>query len=352
MLTKSIDEIVAYAKERKASDIHIVCGLPVKCRIDGSMTSITEEILTHDDCEKIAKDLTGGKGLDSIGELDFAEGFSCGARTRINLFRQQGNVSAAIRILQNKIPQIEMLGLPPAISQIPLLRSGIVLVTGETGSGKSTTLAAIIDRINHTRDGHIITLEDPIEYVYDPDRCVINQREIGKDTVSYASGLRAILREDPDIILIGEMRDGDTIEAALTAAETGHLVFATLHTNSAAESVDRIVNTFPAGKQQQVRTQLAATLRVVLSQQLLPLKMGGRAAACEVMVVNAAIRNLISEGGTMQINSFITMGAKEGSITMDHAIRKLLDERRISQETAESFARNKEEFQAGRRAMI
>ena len=349
MLTMTIDEIVLACRDLGASDIHIVCGLPVKCRVDGSVRSLNDNVLTHDDCELIARSLAGEdyEKIASIGELDFARSFADDIRTRINVFRQQGSVSCAIRILRGNIPHIEDLGLPPAVGKMPSFRSGLILVTGETGSGKSTTLAAVIQRINETRDAHIITLEDPIEYVYTPQRCIINQREIGKDTNSYTDGLRAILREDPDIILIGEMRDLDTIEAALTAAETGHLVFATLHTNSAAESIDRIVDVFPSGRQQQVRLQLSTTLRMVLSQQLLPLKEKGRAAACEVMVVNSAIKNLISEGNTHQIDSFITMGAKDGSITMDNAIKAMLEAHRITLETAESFARNKDALTRG-----
>ena len=220
------------------------------------------------------------------------------------------------------------------MQRLPDLNRGIVLVTGETGSGKSTTLAAMLDRINHTYDGHIITLEDPIEYIYKPDRCVINQREIGADTESYASGLRAILREDPDVILIGEMRDLNTIETALTAAETGHLVFATLHTNSAPEAIDRVVDVFPEGRQKQIRLQLSTTLMAVLSQQLLPKKAGGRVAACELMMVTPAIRNLIREGKTPQILSSLATSAAEGSVTMDNALIALCRQQVISAKTA------------------
>ncbi len=345
MLT--IDELVEQAQGLNASDIHIVCGLPIKGRIDGSMQDIGEELLSYEDCEYYAQSLAGEnyRCIESIGELDLAKSFPCGARTRINLFRQRGAVSAAIRILSDHIPEIEELGLPPIVTELPSYRSGIVLVTGETGSGKSTTLAAVINRINHTRRAHIITLEDPVEYLYTPDQCVINQRCIGEDTRSYADGLRALLREDPDVILIGEMRDLNTIETALTAAETGHLVFATLHTNSAADSIDRMVNVFPDGQQKQIRLQVSTTLRVVLSQQLLPKKSGrGRAAACEVMYVNDAIKNLIREGKTHQIDSFITMNAKDGSITMDNALHKMVREGIVSAETALSYCRDRENF--------
>jgi len=233
----SLDQLIEKARAMRASDVHIVCGLPAKCRVDGNVTDLTGEVLTAADCEMLARELAGAEyeTMADIGELDMARSFPDGGRTRVNLFRQQGSVSAAIRLLADHIPSLDELSLPPVVADFASYRSGIVLVTGETGSGKSTTLAALLDRINHTRNAHIITLEDPIEYVYVPDRCIVNQREIGADTRSYADGLRAILREDPDVILIGEMRDLNTIETALTAAETGHLVFATLHTNSAAD---------------------------------------------------------------------------------------------------------------------
>ncbi len=321
--------------------------MPVKCRINGTIQSLTSQPLTHEDCEQYAQALAGARyeEMKEIGEIDLARSFTCGARTRINIFRQRGSASAAIRILADHIPEVEELMLPPVISQFPLYQTGIVLVTGETGSGKSTTLAALINRINHTRNAHIITLEDPIEYVYTPDQCVINQREIGTDTQSYANGLRAILREDPDVILIGEMRDLDTISTALTAAETGHLVFATLHTNSAADSIDRMVSVFPQGQQHQVLMQVSTTLRAVVSQQLLPCKNGkGRAVACEIMVANSAIRNLIREGKTPQIDSYITMNAQNGSITMDNALQKMVREGIISPEVALAHCRDHEEF--------
>ena len=255
---------------------------------------------------------------------------------RINLFRQQGHVSAALRILSNHIPALDTLGLPKVVSSFPSLQKGIVLVTGETGSGKSTTLAAILDQINHTRNEHIITLEDPIEYVYTPDQCIINQREIGTDTQSYAEGLRAILREDPDIILIGEMRDLATIETALTAAETGHLVFATLHTNSAVDSIDRIVSVFPEARQGQIRLQLSTTLKAVLSQQLLVRANGhGRVVAAEVMIVTQAIQNLIREGKTPQMQSFMLSSADQGAITMDNCLIQMAMDGKILPQTAE-----------------
>jgi len=340
-----LSSVVEQARDRGASDIHIVVGLPVKCRVDGSIISLDDYVLTPADCEAYAIEAAGDRysEIKSIGELDLAVSFPCGARTRLNIFRQQNAVSLAIRILSNRIPAMDSLGLPPAVYDFPGYRTGIVLVTGETGSGKSTTLAAVLDSINHDRCAHIITLEDPIEYIYTPDKCVINQREIGKDTRSYAEGLRAILREDPDVILIGEMRDLATIETALTAAETGHLVFATLHTNSAADSIDRVANVFPEGQQKQIRMQLSTTLRAVLSQQLIPRKSGkGRVAACETMIVNPAIANLIREGKTPQIANFIAIGSQNGSITMDNALINLWRGGDISAEMARKYARDED----------
>lgn len=342
-----LDDWIARAQQERVSDVHIVAGLPVRGRVDGRLLDLTETPMSWEDCENVGRELAGSRfsEIERMGEVDLAKSFPCGVRTRINLFRQQGSLSAAIRLLADRIPELEELQLPPAVSNFENYRTGIVLVTGETGSGKSTTLASVLDRINHTRQAHIITLEDPIEYVYTPDKCVINQRQIGADTRSYADGLRSILREDPDVILIGEMRDLNTIETALTAAETGHLVFATLHTNSAADAIDRIVNVFPEGQQKQIRLQLSTTLRAVLSQQLLPRKSGkGRVAACEVMIVNSAIRNLIREGKTPQMESFMAMNAQNGSILMDAALQRLVRDGSVSQQTALSYARDPENF--------
>ncbi len=339
-----INDFILQAQQKGASDLHIVCGLPIKCRLDGKMQTLSDTVPTPQDCEVLAQELAGAQfeTIRESGELDLAMTADCGIRVRANIFHAGGALSFAIRLLNDVIPEIEDLDLPPIALQLPTYPSGLVLITGETGSGKSTTLAAVLNRINHTACRHIITLEDPIEYIYTSDQCLINQREIGKDTASYADGLRAILREDPDVILIGEMRDLTTIEAALTAAETGHLVFATLHTNSAADAVDRIVSVFPDGRQRQIRTQLAATLRVVMSQQLVERQGGGRIAACEVMVVNAAIRNLIREGKTPQMESFITMNSREGSILMDHALTELARAGKISMQTAAAHARGEQ----------
>lgn len=332
--------IVSRAAELHASDIHLVCGIPVRLRVDGKLVNLTDRPLTETECEAYARMLTANyDAISSIGEQDLATSFPCGTRCRVNLFRQQGYISAAIRLLNNHIPSFSELGLPSAAEKFTEFNQGIVLITGETGSGKSTTLACLLDRINHTQPKHIITLEDPIEYIYEPDCCVINQREIGQDTRSYEDGLKAILREDPDVILIGEMRHLSTIETALVAAETGHLVFATLHTNSASDAVNRIVDVFPAGQQSQIRLQLSMTLQAVMCQQLLPRAAGrGRVLACEVMMVNNAVRNLIREGKTPQIANVIATSAAEGSMLMDNALIKLYKTRAISSEVARHAA--------------
>ena len=332
-----VEALIEKAAACKASDLHLAFGVPPKARRDGALQDLEGFApLTDQDCETVAQELLGSP-MPALGERDLSLELA-GRRVRVNLFRQSGHVSAALRILADSIPELDVLGLPPAVQNFPALQRGIVLVTGETGSGKSTTLAAILRRINETRRDHIITLEDPIEYIHAPVQCLINQREIGRDTESYAEGLRAILREDPDVILIGEMRDLVTIETALTAAETGHLVFATLHTNSAADSIDRMVDVFPAERQRQIRMQLSMTLQAVLSQQLLPRRGGGRVAACELMVVSPAIRNLIREGKTPQIANAVATSADVGGITMDNALIRLFKDKQISADTARAAA--------------
>ena len=340
----SMPEIIALAQRQRASDIHIVAGIPIRIRVDGKLHDLDLNIMTHADCEEYARELSNHyEDIAHIGEQDLAIGFPDGTRCRVNLFRQQGNVSAAIRILNNHIPAFEELGLPQQIANFTDFKQGIVLVTGETGSGKSTTLACLLDKINHTQGKHIITLEDPIEYIYTPDQCIINQREVGQDTRSYADGLKSILREDPDVILVGEMRNLDTIETALIAAETGHLVFATLHTNSAADTVDRIVDVFPASQQPQIRMQLSMSLQAVVCQQLLPHMSGrGRVLATEVMIANGAIRNLIREGKTPQIANAIATSGSEGNHLMDSSLISLYKQRRITSDVAIKAAHDRD----------
>lgn len=337
----TVEELVKKAHEDGASDIHVICGLPPKYRVSGKLENMSAEEMTFEDCIDAARWLAGNayEEFDSVGELDLA-GTYAGSRCRVHIFKQQGIPSIALRILSETIPELDSLGLPPAVMDLTKLHKGIVLVTGETGSGKSTTLAALLNFINHTRYDHIVTLEDPVEYLYTPDKCAINQREVGKDTKSFASGLRASLREDPNVILIGEMRDTETIETAITAAETGHLVFGTLHTGSAADSIDRIVQVFPEGAQQQIRMQLSMTLVAVLTQQLVPKKGGGRALAAEMMVVTDAIRNLIRTGNTPQIANAVATSAAIGGQTMDQALVKLVRSNLITKEDAVHYAKD------------
>ena len=332
----ALPEIITKAQRLRASDIHIVCGIPIRVRVDGKLHDLDTNVMTAQDCEEYAQEISNHYDeISRIGEQDLAIGFPDGTRCRVNLFRQQGYVSAAIRILNNKIPSFEELGLPAPVAKFTDFNQGIVLITGETGAGKSTTLACLLDKINHTQSKHIITLEDPIEYIYTPDQCIINQREVGQDTRTYADGLKSILREDPDVILIGEMRSLATIETALIAAETGHLVFATLHTNSAADTVDRIVDVFPAEQQAQIRMQLSTTLQAVVCQQLLPHMSGrGRVVATEVMISNPAIRNLIREGKTPQIDNAIATSGAEGNRLMDSSLISLYKQRKITSDVA------------------
>ena len=341
----TIEQMVVMAKQDNASDIHIICGLPPKYRKSGDLENMEDTVVTKEDCIEVSKLLAGTdeayEELMTTGELD-AAAFIADSRCRIHLFKQQGIPSLALRILSENIPRLDQLGLPLGVMDLPKLHKGIVLVTGETGSGKSTTLAAIIDNINHNYKRHIVTLEDPVEYIYTPDLCAINQREVGKDTESFASGLRASLREDPNVILIGEMRDRDTIETAITAAETGHLVFGTLHTGSAPDSVDRMVQVFPEAAQQQIRLQLSMVLQAVLTQQLIQKKGGGRALAAEYMIVTDAIRNLIRTGNTPQIANAVATSAELGGQTMDQALIMLVKRGLITRENALHYAVNKD----------
>ena len=340
----SIPELVNIARSKRSSDIHIVYGIPIRIRIDGKLTDLDNNVMTHEDCEKYARELSSRSDeIKEIGERDLAISMPDGSRCRVNIFRQQGHVSAAIRLLNDHIPAFEELGLPPQVRQFVDFNQGIVLVTGETGSGKSTTLACLLDMINHRDYKHIITLEDPIEYVYKSDKCIVNQREIGTDTHSFQDGLTSILREDPDVILVGEMRSLATIETALMAAETGHLVFATLHTNSAADTIDRIIDVFPVDQQAQIRIQLSMSLRAVLCQQLLPHQSGhGRVLATEVMLVTPAIKNHIREGKTFQIPNAITTSAAEGNQLMDTTLIQLHRQHKISADMAVHAAHDKD----------
>jgi twitching motility protein PilT len=341
----TLNELLEMTISSKASDLHLTVGVAPVIRVNGSLEGIKGGKLTPVETEKYAREILGDRyeEYNSSGEMDTSYSVSGLGRFRVNVFRQRGSDAIAIRVVALKIPTLNDLGHPTVIKELTTKQRGLVLVTGPTGSGKSTTLAAMINEINSTRPAHIITLEDPIEYLHKHGKSVINQREIGKDSNSYKNALKAILREDPDVILVGEMRDLETIGIAITAAETGHLVFSTLHTIGATKTIDRIVDVFPPYQQQQIKIQLSAVLQGIISQQLLPREDGsGRVAALEVMVTTPAIQNLIREGKTHQIESSVQTGGKYGMKTMDMAITELFKKKIISTETAYTYSIDKE----------
>lgn len=329
--------VIQAAVHSGASDVHLTVGLPPMFRINGRLHPRSEfPVLTARDTELAARQLlTGEKFQDfqRVGHADGAYSLSGIGRFRVNAFLQRGSVAVAVRVLSSHVPRLEELGLPPTVARFAELHKGLVLVTGPTGSGKSTTLAALIEEINNHRSCHVITLEDPIEYLHRHRKSIINQREIGIDVGDFSSGLRAALREDPDVIMVGEMRDLETIATAITAAETGHLVFATLHTSGAAQTVDRIIDVFPPHQQAQIRRQIADTLEGVISQQLVERKDGsGRVPAVEILVATPAVRNLIREGKTYQIPSIIQTGAKFGMQSFDASLKQLYTSGLISRD--------------------
>lgn len=333
-----LNRILQIAVDAKASDLHITVGVPCTLRVHGILQYIDDHIITMEDSESLIRELTSEhqwQVLINKGEVDFSYTLPGVQRFRVNAYRQRNALAVALRLINTKIPEIEALGLPSIVKDLTQKNSGIVLVTGPTGSGKSTTLASMIELINKTRGKHIITLEDPIEYLFKHDKSIVNQREIGNDTLNFSNALRACLRQDPDVILVGEMRDHETISIALTAAETGHLVFSTLHTVGAAATVDRVIDIFPPNQQQQIRFQLAMTLQAVISQQLLTRIDGqGRVAAIEVMIANAAVRNMIRESKAHQINNVIQTNASKGMRTMDDALVDLYKLGKISRDDA------------------
>lgn len=340
----TIDELLRLSKERGASDLHITVGIPPKIRIYGELEDLDYKRITPVDAENLVTPLFTERTrqtFDEKGEVDFAYAIPGVGRFRVNVFRQRGSYALVIRLVGTQIPKAEELGVPQSVIDLTEKKRGLVLVTGPTGSGKSTTLASLIDIINSTYNTHIITLEDPIEYLHNHKKAVVNQREIGLDTMSYSQALRAALREDPDVILVGEMRDLDTISIAITAAETGHLVFSTLHTTGAANTIDRIIDVFPPHQQQQIRIQLASVLESIVSQQLIPTQDNlGRVAAFEVLHATASIKNLIREAKTHQIDSMIQTNKKLGMQTMDDAIYDLYLKRKIDAEHALQYAQD------------
>jgi len=335
----SLEKILNLAGSKKASDIHLTVESPPVLRIDGSMLKLETEKLSQTDLEVFAHSLMNEqqvKRFTEYGELDLSYSLPGVGRYRVNLFRQRGSIGVVIRLIPFVISSPESLGLPPVSIELAKLHKGLVLVTGPTGSGKSTTLASLVDYINRTRACHIVTIEDPIEYLHRHKLSLVNQREVGNDTQSFSNALRAVLRQDPDVILVGEMRDMETIATAVTAAETGHLVFSTLHTNDATQSVDRMIDVFPSHQQQQIRVQLAAVLQGILSQQLFPRADHlGRVAAIEVMLATPAVRSLIREGKTHQLPTVIQTNAKLGMQTMDRSIMDLVQKGLVSYEVAQ-----------------
>jgi twitching motility protein PilT len=348
----NITDILIAAKEEGASDIHLVAGKPPIFRVNGILKDMpgVEARLMPLDVKELGYSILNEdqeKRFEKDNELDFSFGISGVGRYRVNLHVQRGTIGASIRSLNTEIPHFSKLGLPEVVNSFTEYENGLILVTGPTGSGKSTTLASLIDKINKEKPCHIITIEDPIEYLHSHKKALVEQRELKSDTASFATALKYALRQDPDVILIGEMRDLDTIGAALTAAETGHLVFGTLHTNNAAKTIDRIIDVFPMDQQSQVRIQLSTSLKGVLAQQLIPSTDNKRVAACEIMVGTPAIANLIRENKTYQIPSMIETGMRFGMVSMDAFLEKLLKKGKISKaefEKRSSVKKNKMEF--------
>ncbi|MEX0993705.1 MAG: type IV pilus twitching motility protein PilT [Solirubrobacterales bacterium] len=334
--------------ELDASDLHMTAGAPPMVRIRGQLRGMDYPEMTARDTRDIVYEILSNdqrKRLETDWQVDFSYSVPHHGRFRVNAYMQRNAVGAALRLIPSKIKSIEQLGLPGTLHDMTRKPRGFVLVTGPTGSGKSTSLAAMIDQINDDRNEHILTIEDPIEFLHRHKNCMVNQREIGSDAQSFSLGLKAALRQDPDVILVGEMRDLETISTALTAAETGHLVFATLHTQSTASTIDRIIDVFPPYQQQQVRVQLAVALQGIVTQQLLPTADGsGRIACCEVLTFTPAVRNLIREGKTHQLNSVLQTSADRGMQSMDAALATLVRERKITRELAESRSSQPEEL--------
>jgi twitching motility protein PilT len=343
-----IEVLLEEVVKKKASDLHLQVGLPPMLRVDGKLAPVSGADLLSDEAVETLifaiLDEDQKQILLKDKEFDFSFAFGDLGRFRVNAFHERGNLAAALRLIPNEILSIEQLGLPPIVSKFADYPRGLVLVTGPTGSGKSTTLAAMIHKINMERAEHIITIEDPIEYTHRSKRSVIVQREVHYDTYSFSAALRSALREDPDVVLIGEMRDLETIASAITIAETGHLVFATLHTNSAAQSIDRMVDVFPPHQQPQIRSQLSNILMAICSQRLIPAIGGGRVAAAEILIATPAVRNIIREGKTHQLEAVIQTGSEFGMQSMDKTLVQLVHNGGISYDDARQFAVDVEEL--------
>jgi twitching motility protein PilT len=344
-----IDAFLELVVRQRGSDLHLVSGNPPRIRLNGDIYPVKYRKLTTAETLEFLQEIMTSRARETLeqhGGVDFAYVVPDLARFRVNVFRHLHGVGAVFRTIQNRIQSLDDLGLPTVVQSLARQHRGLTLVTGPTGSGKSTTLAAMVDQVNRTQKGHVITIEDPIEYIHENDRCLISQREVGNHTDSFADALRSALREDPNVIMVGEMRDLETIHLAATAAEMGILVLATLHTNGAAASVERIVNAFPAGEGAYIRTMLSTSLCGIVSQQLVRRADGkSRVAAAEVLINNAAVANIIREGSPEQLVNVMQSGAMQGMQTMDNALRKLLDAKLVSGNDAYNCARNKAEFE-------
>jgi twitching motility protein PilT len=347
-----LEELLGQVVERGASDLHLSTGLPPVLRIDGELVRTEYPPLSREDCQRLIFGMLTNEQrrvLEQNWDLDCSYGVSGLGRFRVNVYKDKGSYAAALRVIRADVPTFDQLNLPPVVKEISERPKGLILITGPTGSGKSTTLAAMIDHVNSTKAHHILTVEDPIEFLHTSKRCVIHQRELGQDTRSFDNALRAALREDPDVILVGEMRDLETIRLALTAAETGHLVMGTLHTSSAMQTVDRVVDVFPPEQQQQIRVQLSGSLVAVLSQALLPRlnemkEKSGRVMALEIMTITPAIANLIREGKTAQIYSSIQTGGQYNMQTMETSLKDLYQRGLVTFEDALSKTTRPEDF--------
>lgn len=343
-----IETLLEDVIRKKASDLHLQVGLPPMLRIDGALAPIAGfQPLDEESVEKLVfaiLDQDQQQILMKDKEFDFSFAFGDLGRFRVNAFHERGNLAAALRLIPNEIKTIAELGMPSVVNNFATYPRGLVLVTGPTGSGKSTTLAALVDQINSDKSHHIITIEDPIEFTHKSKKSVVVQREVHYDTYSFSAALRSSLRQDPDVVLIGEMRDLETISAAITIAETGHLVFATLHTNSAAQSIDRMIDVFPPHQQPQIRSQLANILMAICSQRLVPMIGGGRAVAAEILVATPAVRNIIREGKTHQLDAVIQTGADQGMQSMDKTLVSLVQAGQVTYDEARNFAVDLGEF--------
>jgi len=346
--TMAVPEMLQLLIDRMGSDLHLVAGYPPAIRVDGQLLAIDGQArLTKESVEELVGSFMTQEQRDYVivnREVDFSYQYKNLGRFRVNSYYQQGILSAALRLIPTQIKTIDELSLPPIFHDFTKYKQGLVLLTGPTGEGKSTTLAAIIQEINQNRSDHIVTIEDPIEFVHVPERSIISQREVHQDTNSWEIALRSALREDPDVVLVGEMRDFETISAAITVAETGHLVFATLHTNSAPQTIDRIIDVFPEHQQSQVRQQLSLTLQAVVSQRLVPKISGGRIVATEIMLANSAVRNLIREQKTYQLDNVIQTSSEQGMSLMESSLIQWANRGAITFETARMYAIRPDEF--------